>query len=323
MMKTFVRNLAKAIRRTLYTSTAVVLLLGCSGNPADPSGLTSKPAQRLVAIGDIHADLDAARDAFRLAGGIDQYDNWIGGDLVIVQLGDIIGRSFDDLEVLDFIFELREKAESAGGKVHVLIGNHEVFGARLETRWVHPDAFAAFDGVPGLDLDNAHLAHLPADQRARSAALMPGGLYARRLADFPAVLRLGNTVFVHGGVNPTWATYGIDRINEDVQKWFAGETEEPAATLGYVFGRDDDGVMWSRHFSKNVDEEDCEMLQESLSILGAERMIVAHTVQESITARCDEKVWAIDVGMSRYYDGDLQVLEIIDDEIISIIRSSK
>ncbi len=52
-------------------------------------------------------------------------------------------------------------------------------------------------------------------------------------------------------------------------------------------------------------------------------MIVAHTVQESITARCDEKVWAIDVGMSRYYGGDLQVLEIIDDEIISIIQSSK
>lgn len=47
--------------------------------------------------------------------------------------------------------------------------------------------------------------------------------------------------------------------------------------------------------------------------------IVAHSVQDSITARCDEKVWAVDVGMSRYYGGHLQVLEIINDDILLVI----
>ena len=78
-------------------------------------------------------------------------------------------------------------------------------------------------------------------------------------------------------------------------------------------------MTMSRHFSADVSNEDCILLKESLEILGAKRMIVAHSVQESITPRCDSTVWAIDTGMSRYYAGKLQVLEIINDEEISII----
>lgn len=49
-------------------------------------------------------------------------------------------------------------------------------------------------------------------------------------------------------------------------------------------------------------------------------MIVAHTVQASITSNCDEKVWAIDVGMSRYYGGTIEVLELVNDEVTGVLR---
>jgi hypothetical protein len=48
-------------------------------------------------------------------------------------------------------------------------------------------------------------------------------------------------------------------------------------------------------------------------------MIVAHTVHEQITPRCDGRVWAIDVGMSRAYGGRVQVLEITNDSILRVI----
>lgn len=291
----------------------LLLVAGCTKPEADPD------QQRIIVIGDIHADIDATRAAFRLAGAIDDDDDWIGGELIVVQLGDLIGRSYEDRKVLEFILAIRKQAESSGGKVHALIGNHEVFGARLELRWVHDDAFAAFDDLPGLDLDHPRLANLPSHQRARSAALMPGGYFARQLADFPAVLRLGKTIYVHGGVTPHWANYGIERINADVREWFAGNTEQPLSTLGMDPGNIDDSVMMSRHFSQDVDADDCAMLEESLRLLDAERMIVAHTVHESITARCDGRVWAIDVGMARFYGGNLQVLEILNDEVVTII----
>ena len=49
-------------------------------------------------------------------------------------------------------------------------------------------------------------------------------------------------------------------------------------------------------------------------------MIVAHTVHPEITPDCDGRVWMVDVGMSRAYGGQVQVLEIVDDEVLRILR---
>lgn len=298
---------------------AIIVLLACATLVGCAAGRLDRVPHRVIAIGDLHADIGAARAAFQLAGAINDNDEWIGGELVVVQTGDIIGRSYEDREVLDFVLELRRKARAAGGRIHSLIGNHEFFGTLLHVRNVPDEAYAAFNGISGLDLSNPLLAHLPEHQRARGAALLPGGHYAKQLADFPTVLRLGETIYLHGGVTPRWADYGIDRINDEVSQWFAGSTDlpiplQPDAEVD--FGHT---VLFSRDFSRDVSDEDCATLQESLNILGAKRMIVAHTVHDSITARCDEKVWAIDVGMSRYYGGPIQVLEVIDDDEIRII----
>ena len=146
---------------------------------------------------------------------------------------------------------------------------------------------------------------------------MPGGPYARRLAEFPVVLKLGETVFVHGGVVPRWARYGIDRINREVRNWLLGLTDEPDSAFGVDDG---DRVMWTRQFSANVTPADCAVLGESLKILGARRMVVAHTVHPEITPRCDDRVWAIDVGMSRAYGGQVEVLEIVNDSQVRVLR---
>ncbi|MGI9201933.1 MAG: metallophosphoesterase [Woeseiaceae bacterium] len=301
------------IARVLFFLFAFSVLQGC----AEDEVLTVP--HRVIAIGDIHADLGAARAAFQLAGAANDKDEWIGEDLTVVQLGDIIGRSYEDREVVEYILGMQEKAAAAGGRVYVLLGNHEVFGARLRVDYVPDEAYLAFEDIPGLDVEDPRLDHLPTDHRARGAAFISGGHYAVKFSEFPAVLRLGSTIYVHGGVTPHWAEYGIDLINEEFSQWFSGAIDEPASAIGVDTGSPDDIVVMSRHFSDDVSDQDCSMLEESLEILGAARMIVAHSVQNSITARCEGKVWAVDTGMSRFYGGRVQVLEIIDDEEISIV----
>ena len=306
--------------RLILSIVAACALVGDTSGRQQNPGFTGLPrVQRLVAIGDLHADIEGARRAFRLAGATDERDVWTGGNLTVVQMGDLIGRGPDDRAVLEFVLDLQAKAKAGGGTPHVLLGNHEVFAARPDHRWVDPAAFAAFKAIPGLNLKHPRLAAVPADERPRAASLMPGGLYAKRLAALPSVLRIGDTVFAHGGVLPQWARYGIDRINNDVAAWLAGRSEEPTPTLGLDDGSADDGVMWSRHFAVDW-AAGCTVLAESLKILGARRMVVAHTVQKEITSRCEERAWAIDVGISRYYGGDLQVLEILDDQKVRVIR---
>jgi hypothetical protein len=306
----------QALKTNWLTLTLVFVVLAGHG-----LSQTSAPARgaagRVVAIGDLHADIGVTRRAFRLAGATNEQDEWIGRSLTVVQLGDMIGRSDDERQVLDFIFEIRRKAEAGGGRVHALIGNHEVFGGRVDNQAVGPNPFPGFEGIPGLNLNDPRLRTLPPRERARGAALMAGGPYARRLAEFPAVLRIGGTVFAHGGVVPRWARYGIDKINEEIRQWLMGRTPEPESATGVDDG---DRVMWTRRFSSNVDESDCAELKESLAVLGAKRMVVAHTVHPRITPRCDGRVWAVDVGMSRAYGGNVEVLEIVNDEALSVLR---
>ncbi len=286
------------------------LLVGCA------AGAQSSGTNRVVAIGDIHADIGAMHKAFQAAGATNAGGDWIGGALTVVQLGDLIGRSDDERQVLDFIFDIQRKAARAGGAVHALIGNHEVFGGRVDNQAVGPSPFSAYENVPGLRRDDPRLRILPPNERARGAALMAGGPYARQIAAFPVVLKIGGTVFVHGGVVPRWARYGVERINQEVSQWLLGQAPEPDSAQGVDDG---DRVMWTRQFSSSVDDADCAVLAESLRILDARRMVVAHTVHPEITARCDGRVWAVDVGMSRAYGGPIQVLEIIEDRTLKVI----
>lgn len=304
-----------AFRKLFFISLLALLSCGQAGESLQQA---SGNANRVIAIGDIHSDINVMRQVFRLAGATNGNNEWIGGELTIVQMGDLIGRSDDEREVLDFMFAIQAQAEQYGGKVYALIGNHEVMGGRVDNQAVGQNPFPAYEGMPGLNLDDPRLQRLPLNERSRGAALMPGGPYALKIAEFPTVLKLDETVFVHGGVVPRWAEYGIDNINAEVSAWLKGNTSEPNSSQRVD---DSDRVMWARHFSSRVDARACFMLEESLRILGAKRMIVAHTRHREITSYCDGKVWATDVGMSRAYGGKIQVLELIDDEVTRILSA--
>src|SRR5690606_24472494 len=94
--------------------------------PSRLGRLTAPSAPRVVAIGDLHGDLEATRKALRLAGAIDAKDRWVGGALVVVQTGDAIDRGDDDRAILDLLERLSREAKQAGGALYALSGNHEV-----------------------------------------------------------------------------------------------------------------------------------------------------------------------------------------------------
>jgi hypothetical protein len=265
-------------------------------------------AGRVVAIGDLHGDLGATRRALRLAGAIDENDRWIGGELVVVQTGDILDRGDDEQAIMDLFAALRAQAAEAGGAVHVLNGNHELMNAAGDFRYVTPGGFRDFEDA--VDPALGALAHVPAEQRARAVAFVPGGPYARVLAGQNLAIMIGDTIFAHGGVTPGYAERGLDTVHREVRCWLLGDGGDavPEAVS------DPDSPTWSRHFS--LDPPACKLLQRSLDALGARRMIVGHTTHtEGITSACSDRVWRIDVGLAASYGGPMQVLEIRGDSI--------
>jgi hypothetical protein len=278
-------------------------------------------ARRIVAIGDLHGDLDATRRVLRLARAIDEHDRWIGGSLVVVQTGDQLDRGDDERAILDLLERLSAEANQAGGAVHVLNGNHEIMNAAGDLRYVTPGGFAEFVGIEGLDLSDARLTQVPEPARARAAAFMPGAPYAAVLAERNVVMMVGDTVFVHGGVLPEHVSWCggrdvacLERLNEDVRRWLIGTHDDPQAVLARIMAPD--SLVWTRAYSDDPTPRDCQMLEETLALLSAKRMVVGHTVQrEGVTSGCEDKVWRVDVGLAKHYGGTIQALEIEGDTL--------
>jgi predicted house-cleaning NTP pyrophosphatase (Maf/HAM1 superfamily) len=246
-------------------------------------------AKRVVAIGDVHGDLAATRSALKAAGAIDDKDRWLGGDLVVVQTGDILDRGDDEPEIIELLEKLGAQAKQAGGAVIVLNGNHELMNAARDFRYVTPEAMRDFGD--------------------REQALDPGGPWAKRLAAHNLVAIINDTVFSHAGVLPDWVTH-VDEANLSSRCWLdgqAGGPSEPPLAL-----TSDNSPVWTRAYGL-ADQTDCAQLKDALAKLGAKRMVVGHTVQQTgITSACDGALWRIDVGLAKGYGGPIEVLEVSD-----------
>lgn len=272
--------------------------------PSSPQRFVRSTVAHWVAIGDLHGDLEVTRRAFRLAGAMDEKDHWVGGKLVVVQTGDLVDRGNEDRAVLDLLEKLQVEAKQAGGELVLMNGNHDIMNVSFDFRYVTPTSFAAFADIQPTREVLPKIVDFSPRERGRAAAFAPGGVYARKLAERPVVVQIGKTVFAHGGVLPEHITYGLDRINDEVRSWMLGQRPRPPeAAAG------EQGVVWTRAFSDR--SPDCARLQRSLKALNADRMVIGHTPQrEGITSACDGKVWRIDTGLSHYYGGPMQILEM-------------
>jgi hypothetical protein len=81
---------------------------------------------RLIAHGDVHGHLDEFKENLLNAGLIDKNNSWIGDNSILVQLGDVIDRGPQSLEVLAFLDQLQQQANSFSSSVIRIFGNHEL-----------------------------------------------------------------------------------------------------------------------------------------------------------------------------------------------------
>ena len=75
---------------------------------------------------------------------VDESLDWIGGNTHLVQIGDVSDRGPDTLDIVRHLTKLEKQAKRAKGRVHVLIGNHEMMNITGDLRFVHPGEYAAF-----------------------------------------------------------------------------------------------------------------------------------------------------------------------------------
>jgi hypothetical protein len=75
--------------------------------------------RRVVAVADLHGDLEHAHNVLRMAGLIDDKEvpSWTGGHSVLVSTGDIVDRGDDTIKLYQLFQRLRHQAAETGGAV--------------------------------------------------------------------------------------------------------------------------------------------------------------------------------------------------------------
>jgi hypothetical protein len=275
---------------------------------------------RVVAVGDLHGAYDEFVDILRGTGLVGPDLAWIGGTAHLVQMGDVLDRGPRARDIFDLLRRLETEAAAAGGRVHMLIGNHEamaLMGLSFDYRdFVTPEQFVAFvperirrraeterrrrDG-PGADLLKMWAETLPGSTGAQAAYFeFLRRNYGRWIAAHDTVIRIDDTVFVHGGLNDRYAAWPFERINRTVQDEllsFVGDMPRPTRVIF-----DNLGPLWYRDLALKPEEVMSKEIDAVLHAVGAKALVIAHTATGGSRtleglSRFGGRVWIIDTGI--------------------------
>ena len=294
---------------------------------------------RIVAVGDIHGDQGAWRAIIEDAGLVDARGRWTGGDAILVQTGDIPDRGAETREIIENIMKLEKQAPKKGGRVVALIGNHEAMNMTGDLRYTTPGEFLAFKTsrsrslrdnyfrthkealrahfgaeLTDKELKDAFETEIPLGFLEHGAAWNAAGKIGKWVAGHDAVAKIGDTLFVHGGVSDAYTDKSIVGINEEVRAALTGAG--PAAIL-----TDEAGPLWYRGETVESAEGEAEV-DRVLAAFGVKRIVIGHTPQLSgVKFLYGGKVAIIDTGASAFYHGVRGWLEISGGKAIAHVAS--
>ena len=301
---------------------------------------TAQP-DRIVVVGDVHGDFDQFAAVLRSAGVIDARNRWSGGTTHLVQIGDIPDRGPDTKKIIEFLMDLEKKARRSKGMVHFLIGNHEAMNIYGDLRYVIPEEFAAF---ADRDAEYRALAwqmyeaeakakgvKLSGEDRKQWNAGRPKGFFEHRIAFEPGgrfykwivghhtALRLGDTLFVHGGISPKYAGDDLETLNRRVSE----ELKDFSKLAGGAV-MDEDGPFWYRGLATGSEQDLAGHVDAVLARHGVNRIVIGHTpMPGAVIPRFGGKVIAVDVGLSKAYGGGLACLLIEKGSLSAIHRGKR
>ena len=307
----------------LIGATSVASTRQATGTVESPCDIQT--AERVVAVGDVHGAYDGFVGILREAGLVDRDGRWSGGRAVLVQTGDALDRGPQSRKVIDLLRRLELEAPRVGGRVLVLLGNHEAMRILGDRRYVSAKEYEEFRDGSSSALRERTLERLASAEKARAreenrpydeptfmaqlerdvplgliemtVAFAGNGEYGRWVRSHHAMVKINGVVFVHGGVSPEAASRGCEGINAAVATNLELEYPTPTDVAAMLLTQES-GPLWYRGLSLEPEHEFAPALEEILRALEARAIVVGHTVvAKRITTRFDGRVIQIDTGM--------------------------
>jgi len=244
----------------------------------------------IYVLGDIHGQFDTLTNLLKNAKIIDTNFNWIANQKHLVALGDLFGRGNDVTRTLWFLYKLEREAEKQGGRVHILLGNHEIMTFGNDLRYV-----AGKENM----IANTHGVSYAEMYSPRRSVL------GKWLAQKPAILKIDKVLFAHGGLVPEY-TFSNRSINDSLRAFLQQDIfytllqdSIPASVdsmqfyqrVAFFYGWN--SVFWHRGYvlSDTLEQD----LQKILKKFKCKLHVIAHTPVPTISELYNGKIFAVDL----------------------------
>ena len=338
-----------AIRRALFFILAFAFLASPAAVAAEEIPWEWSGIERIVVVGDLHGEYENFIKILKGTNVVDENEHWAAGNAHLVQTGDIMDRGDEARKIFDLLIRLEKEAEAAGGMVHVLLGNHEeinltgaVFSSNSDALTL--DQFTSFlpDSYRKQQEDSLRkkITKLRAQGRRISGEQSMDAFWNSQKKDGSAqrlyvlnlnkeygpwlhrlnvAIKINDVLFVHGGISEKYSKWGLREINdryrlELADVWRAYRNSEPQRILMLSIIYRADSPLWYRELATVPEEDLKEEVDTILANLGAKAMIIAHTpkIPKNINEmqRFGGRVWIVDTGISRVYNGPPSALII-------------
>ncbi|RKN78737.1 metallophosphoesterase [Ulvibacterium marinum] len=245
--------------------------------------------EKLIAISDIEGKFDAFAGFLQCNQIIDENFNWIFDKGHLVLVGDFVDRGKNVTQVLWLIYKLEQQAELKGGKVHFVLGNHEVMNFHGDHRYNQGKYLKVAQEISGKQNNTEALKYLYSEKSE----------IAKWLATKNVIEKIGDYLFVHGGLSSEILNYQLNlkEINHQVRSTHHREDYEKDSVTQFLYSSK--GPFWYRGLIGQKPEATAKVQSEIDQVLlyyKAEKMVLGHTVVDSVSKGYKGKIIRIDVS---------------------------
>ena len=232
---------------------------------------------KMLIISDIEGNFKGFSEILTGTGVTDSNFNWIFGDGHLVLPGDFFDWGINVTECLWLIYKLENEAVKHGGKVHFILGNHEMMNLKERFKYVRKKYFVNADTL-GLEYSKWYSTDSELGRWLRSKN---------------CIEKIGDFLFLHAGISKDFPhdELTLSEINENTREridrvFVPGETSKDI----YI---GNDGPLWYRGIVQ--EKETQEEIDRTLKSYNSSKMIVGHTIVDSIKYLYNQSVIAIDI----------------------------
>ena len=237
--------------------------------------------EKLTAISDIEGQYGAFKQFLIGNGVMNAKYEWTYGKGHLVTVGDFFDRGLLVTQTLWLIYHLEQQAERVGGKVHFILGNHDLMNMNDDFRYVRKKYFEN-EKLLQEDYYNLYKPHTE---------------LGRWLGTKNLVERIGDYVFVHAGISVEVANLGlsVEELNSKARDYYfdnrkAQQMKDNLYSTMYQFGI---SPMWYRGWGKQtIDPTEAETIMEKWKV---GKFVIGHTLYPEVTYLMNRRVIDLDV----------------------------